>query len=146
MTISNAYAPRVFAAASGRQEFVVDFPTAANEDFDVYKVLNGVYTLLTLNYHYYVEIQEADEDANLRRNARIDLVAPLAAGAHLEVFRTTGITNTFTAVALQPFAAEDFEHALDKICMIQQEQEGHLCDCRTETEPEYQGTPEVPEE
>lgn len=48
----------------------------------------------------------------------------------LQFRRKTPISHGFDPQPLVPFKPNELEYVLDKICYIQQEIEGHLCDCR----------------
>lgn len=77
----------------------------------------------------------------IMKRGKVVLTEPLPDGSRIEVIRKTPIINPFEdepMEALKPFPTEAFENALDRICYIQQEIEGHLCDCRG---PEFPGTP-----
>lgn len=74
--------------------------------------------------------------APIFKRGRARLTEALPAGSFVEVLRKTPIVNDFNAVERQPFPSGEFEYALDKICFIQQEIEGHFCAC-----PDY---PEYP--
>ena len=77
----------------------------------------------------------------IKKRGKVVLSEPLDAGSHLRVVRKTPIVSNFNAEPLKPFPTEQLEYALDKICYIQQEIEGHACDCRGD---DYPGTPDIP--
>lgn len=76
----------------------------------------------------------------IKKRGKVVLTEALPEGSSLQIIRKTPIIADFTAEALKPFPSEAFENALDRICFIQQELEGHLCDCRGDV---YIGTPPV---
>ena len=123
--------------------FTVAFESYGRLNLEVYKVLSGVYTLLELDFHYTVSVRVDAFDSELVNVARITLVAPLATGAYLQVRRVTARDTEFLAVEGRAFQTEAFEYMIDRVCLIQQEQEGHLCDCRGDVYPPYVGVPPV---
>jgi hypothetical protein len=65
----------------------------------------------------------------------IVLDAPLADGETLSVERSTPITNDQVFANNTPFSGEAFEFQIDKITMILQEIEGHICNCADNSSP-----------
>ena len=66
----------------------------------------------------------------LRKRGVVVLNQPLAEGDYIQVERNTPIIKTYEAVRKQPFDSNAFEEQMDRLCLIEQEIEGHACDCR----------------
>ncbi|NRA81642.1 MAG: immunoglobulin domain-containing protein [Pseudoalteromonas sp.] len=66
----------------------------------------------------------------LRKRGVVVLNKPLAEGDYIQVERNTPIIKTYEAVRKQPFDSNAFEEQMDRLCLIEQEIEGHACDCR----------------
>lgn len=143
MTIDSNYAPAVFTE-SRQLSYFAEIEATQSSDFSVYKATASGRTLLTEGFHYYVTLENEDELGGIYKRASITLGAPLAAGAWLEIFRNTTRTTAFDAVERQPFPSGAFEFALDQVCLIQQEMEGHFCACPDYSQ--YNGTPALPDE
>ena len=141
MTVDSFYYPQVFVN-DGDTEYTVDIESVGDVAIDVYKVAGAVRTLLTPDFHYTLEFEEHLDPIFTR--VKILLAAPLSADGHLEVFRKTPIATTYEEIAGEPFRTEQLEYAMDKICYIQQEIEGHACGCPPY--PDYPDTPDVPPE
>lgn len=82
-----------------------------------------------LNYPTYKVVRDPYIDPIYNRG-KIILSRPLSAGQRISIERKTPITQTVNFTRDDPFPAEGFEYAMDKITFIQQEIEGHACDCR----------------
>lgn len=140
MTIDSRYRVATLANDGGLL-YPFEIENAGETTMELYKVAgDGTRTLLSFNYHYIVTMEE--HSSPLFRRGIIELVAPLSSDAHLMIYRNTPIETLFDAVALNPFPTEQLEYTVDKICLIQQELEGHKCDCRGAI---YEGTPAVPD-
>lgn len=66
------------------------------------------------------------------QRGEINLLSPISTGNQLFIKRSTFINNEQVFEAGKPFQPEAFEFAIDKVTMIPQELEGHLCDCSSE--------------
>jgi len=143
MTVDSTYKPESFI--NGRQTYYPSQTENADGSYlQLVKVSdNGDRLVLDQGYHYSVITPEVQFPYNYRCD--LQLAAPLTSDSHLEVFRKTPIATEFDPNPLTPFPANTLEYELDIICFIQQELEGHLCDCRFKTEPLYPGEPEIPE-
>ena len=60
----------------------------------------------------------------------VTLVTKLATGEKLAIQRSTPITNDQVFADKQPFNTDAYEFQVDKLTLILQEIEGHICDCR----------------
>lgn len=82
-----------------------------------------------LNYPTYRIVRDSYRDPIFSRG-KVILSQPLEPGQRLAIERKTPITQLVPFTRDEPFSAEGFEYAMDKITFIQQEIEGHACDCR----------------
>jgi len=100
-------------------------------DIEVYTTTatcNGTRTKLVEDTDYTLELNPYRDP--VYKNGKVVLTEPLADDLILQIERKTPITNDVLFVAYDEFNAEQFEYAMDKICFIEQEIEGHACDCR----------------
>ena len=140
MTVDSFYYPIAFANDGGT-EYTFELESIGEDAIQLYKNDGTTRTLLTPTYHYHIDFEEHLDPIFTR--GTITLAAPIAPGAWLEVLRYTPRTTLYEATAQEPFLVEQFEYALDKICFIQQELEGHLCGCPPYTNyPEYGNCPD----
>lgn len=82
-----------------------------------------------LGYPTYRVVRDSYRDPIFSRG-KVILSRPLEPGQRLAIERKTPITQLVPFTRDEPFSAEGFEYAMDKITFIQQEIEGHACDCR----------------
>jgi hypothetical protein len=127
MTVDSKYDTVVTYINDGGTEYPYPFESIGEGANRLYKVeADGTETLLTEGFHYNITFSEYRGDIPYR--GTINLVAPLAAGSNLRVERKTPITNTLSFSGIMD--PQQLEYAFDKICFIEQEIEGHFCDCR----------------
>jgi hypothetical protein len=127
MTVDSKYDTVVTYINDGGTEYPYPFESIGEGANRLYKVkADGTETLLTEGFHYNITFSEYRGDIPYR--GTINLVAPLAAGSNLRVERKTPITNTLEFSGIMD--PQQLEYAFDKICFIEQEIEGHFCDCR----------------
>jgi hypothetical protein len=127
MTIDSKYESVVTYLNDGGTEYPYPFESIGEGGNRLYKIeSDGTETLLTEGFHYNITFSEYRGPLPYR--GTINLVAPLAAGSNLRVERKTPITQEASFSGL--IDPNELEFAFDKICLIEQEIEGHYCDCR----------------
>lgn len=137
MTISADYAV-IESKNAGEKRYPVLLDSHGAGGLAVYKVTDAARLLLTEGYHYWVDV--GGQEGPLYARCDVVLFAPLAPGATLAVLRKTAIETDFEAKPLKPMPTQALEYTMDRACLIQQEIEGHACDCRGAL---YSGTPEI---
>lgn len=129
MTIDSVYTPGEYPAHTGVR-YIFDIESFGAENIEVFRVTKaGVRTVLPADGWTYTLTFERNL-SEVPSRGLVTLNQPLLEGDTLQVQRLTAVENTFLAVNDEPFPTESFELILDKICFIQQELEGHACDCR----------------
>lgn len=133
MTIDSVYIPETHANGNGQTEYPFQFETISKMFVKVYEVTSSTRTLLAEYTDYTVEMPLNRDPIFYRGD--IILNDPLPEGSWLEIQRKTNISTGFDPAPLMPFKPNELEYVMDKVTMIQQEIEGHMCDCRGEKWP-----------
>lgn len=131
MTIDSLYFPERYIIGE-HLEYSFTFEVLEPDHVEVFLVAaDGTRTALVYNTDYTVELSIRRDP--IFKNGVVTLTTPQTAGLRLDIERKTDITNeqpADTFEAFGPFNTEAFEYSIDKLTMICQEIDGHLCDCR----------------
>lgn len=129
MTVDSKYDSVRTYLNDGGTEYPYPFESIGDDAVRMYKVeADGTETLLVAGLHYTVRFSDYRGSVPYRGN--IVLAAPLAGGSNLRVERKTPIDNTIDYSTKTILDYRQLEYSFDKICFIEQEIEGHFCDCR----------------
>ena len=128
MTIDSAYFPEKYLNDGGT-EYRFGFEVIEGSYVYVYGVNDSGYELISTS-DYSVELNAYR--APISKGGTVTLNTPLGDEYDaIAILRFTEITNDQTFTAFTEFSPESFEFQADKLTMILQEIEGHICDCRS---------------
>jgi hypothetical protein len=129
MTVDSKYDTVTTYRNNGGTQYPYPYESIGNPAPRLYSVAaDGTATELVRGFQYKVKFSEYRENTPYR--GTILLKNPLPAGTNLRVERKTPITQEIDFAGKEILDPNQIEYALDKICFIEQEIEGHFCDCR----------------
>lgn len=143
MTVDSTYQRPTVYRNTGGTEYPYPYESIGDPAPRLFSVAaDGTATELVRGFQYKVRFSEYV--GNVPYRGTIVLKNPIPAGSVLRVERKTPITQEIDFAGKSILDPNQIEYAFDKICFIQQEIEGHLCDCRGTTYPGDFDLPPVP--